>query len=642
MTMIMLRRLLKQVPTMSSRAKRGPISGLRWSPPSPARSGASDSRNRRICFCFFSTRNSRCFAAAQHDSYPFHPPLRRNPRKDQRIGGHVRARNCLPLAACCLLLCAPKPGLGHPMGNFSISHYAGIRIDRTFVELRYILDMAEIPTFQEMQQTGIKPQANDSELETYLAQKAEALKQGLVLELDGQALALQMVSRQALFPPGAGGLPTMKMGFLFRATFGTEIHAATHQLHYRDGNFPERAGWKEVVAEGADGMMIATSSVPKRDRSQQLSNYPSDLLNSPPQVLEAGLTFSWDGVRVPQPQSLNVDPGEIKSQGSRVRIRESAVSQKAFGRVINGAPVAAYLQQPNPKSKIQNRKSTTPDLGLRANQQGTPRNTFTDLVARRRFGFWFLLSAAFIAAGLGAFHALEPGHGKTIVAAYLVGSRGTATHACLLGLIVTASHTAGVYLLGLVTLYASHYVVPEHLYPWVGVFSGLSIAGLGLYLFIRRYSGPIEYHTHAHGHTHHHHHHDHSGHTHTHDASHHHHKPDDHTHTFVSYRELLTLGITGGIIPCPAALVVLLSAVALRRVGFGLFLILAFSVGLAAVLIAIGLLMVYAGRFMSSLKGEGPLLTRWLPMASAAVITLLGLAITFRALVTAGVTAIRI
>ena len=105
----------------------------------------------------------------------------------------------------------------------------------------------------------------------------------------------------------------------------------------------------------------------------------------------------------------------------------------------------------------------------------------------------------------------------------------------------------------------------------------------------------------------------------------------------VSYRALLALGVTGGMVPCPAALVVLLSAVALRRVGFGLFLILAFSVGLAAVLIAVGLLMVYAGRFMSRLKGEGPLVTRWLPLASAAFITVLGLIITVRALVGAGV-----
>jgi ABC-type nickel/cobalt efflux system permease component RcnA len=600
------------------------------------------------------------------------------------------------------------------MGNFSISHYAGIRIDRTFVELRYILDMAEIPTFQEMQQTGIKPQTNDPELETYLARKAEALRPGLVLDLDGQPLALQIVSQQVIFPPGAGGLPTMKMGFLFRAPFGNPSRAAAHKLHYRDSNFAERAGWKEVVAEGDDGVMIATSSVPQRDRSQQLSNYPSDLLNSPPQVLEAGVSFTETEVRGSDFGARDLGQEEVGSQESRIRSQKSEIrtteggqrsgvrtgesevrSQKVSDSLINRAAVATGLREPNLKSKIQNLKSPipepripNPELGLRANQQGTPRNAFSDLVARRRFGFWFLVSAALIAAGLGAFHALEPGHGKTIVAAYLVGSRGTATHACLLGLIVTASHTSGVYLLGLVTLYASHYVVPEHLYPWLGVFSGLTIAGLGLYLFVRRYSGPIHHHTHtAHGHTHHHHH--------------HHHDHPDHEHHIevrsqeaedgvrglefgarasgeieaqkadaiapdsqepkskiqnpklpnpefrkpnpdVSYRELLALGITGGIIPCPAALVVLLSAVALRRVGFGLFLILAFSVGLAAALIAIGLVMVYAGRFMSSRKDEGPLLTRWLPMASAAVITLLGLAITVRAVVAAGVMAIRI
>jgi len=621
MTMIKLSRLLKEAPTMFSRSRH---------------------RGREIRLCLFSRRKSRCFSRMRYqlESYPSHMPVRRNTRKDQRITGYLCARNYLLLAACCLLFWVP--GLAHPMGNFSISHYAGIRIGRTFVELCYILDMAEIPTFQEMQQTGIKPQANDPELETYLAGKAEALKLGLALELDGQPLELQIVSQQIIFPPGAGGLPTMKMGFLFRAPVGIDTHAATHRLHYRDDNFAERAGWKEVVAQSAGGVMIAMSSVPQRDRSQQLSNYPSDLLNSPPQVLEADLTFTETGVQGSGFGVRALGREGVRSQESEIR------SQKVFDRVSNRARAAAELPEPNPKSKMQNPKSPipeprvpNPDLHLRANQQGTPRSAFTDLVARNRFGFWFLLSAALIAAGLGAFHALEPGHGKTIVAAYLVGSRGTATHACLLGLIVTASHTAGVYLLGLVTLYASHYVVPEHLYPWLGVFSGLTIAGLGLYLLTRRYSGPS--HHHSDGHSHHHHHHDHSGHTHTRGGSHHHdHKQFGDTHAAVSYRELLALGVTGGIIPCPAALVVLLSAVALHRVGFGLFLILAFSVGLAAVLIAIGLLMVYAGRFMSSLKGEGPLLTCWLPMASAAVITLLGLAITFRALVAAGLTAIRI
>ena len=109
-----------------------------------------------------------------------------------------------------------------------------------------------------------------------------------------------------------------------------------------------------------------------------------------------------------------------------------------------------------------------------------------------------------VSVGLGAFHALEPGHSKTVVAAYLVGSRGTAWHALMLGLIVTVTHTAGVYVLGAVTLFASHYVVPERLYPWLGVTSGLIIAGLGLSLFLRRYAGSDhpQSHAHAHGHSH--------------------------------------------------------------------------------------------------------------------------------------------
>ena len=112
---------------------------------------------------------------------------------------------------------------------------------------------------------------------------------------------------------------------------------------------------------------------------------------------------------------------------------------------------------------------------------------------------WLLLSAALIAACLGALHALEPGHGKTIVAAYLVGSRGTARHAVLLGLVVTAAHTAGVYLLGAVTLYASRYIVPDQLYPWLGAISGLSIAGLGVFIFLRHLTGESGEHSHSPG-----------------------------------------------------------------------------------------------------------------------------------------------
>jgi ABC-type nickel/cobalt efflux system permease component RcnA len=267
--------------------------------------------------------------------------------------------------------------------------------------------------------------------------------------------------------------------------------------------------------------------------------------------------------------------------------------------------------------------------------RGTTRDAFTALIADGTLGPGMLLFALAVAASLGAFHALEPGHGKTVVAAYLVGSRGTAGHALFLGLVVTASHTVGVYLLGAVTLYASRHVVPERLYPWLGALSGILIVCLGVSLLYRRLAGPgaargID-HDHRDGHGHDHDHaHDH-GHGHNHGHPHHHHVPDGP----VSLRALVALGVSGGIVPCPAALVVLLSAVAMGRIGLGLLLIVAFSVGLAAVLIAIGLLVVSARRLASRFGragAEGPLVRRWLPLTSAAVITLSGVVITVQAL----------
>jgi ABC-type nickel/cobalt efflux system permease component RcnA len=211
-------------------------------------------------------------------------------------------------------------------------------------------------------------------------------------------------------------------------------------------------------------------------------------------------------------------------------------------------------------------------------------------------------------------------------------------HALVLGLIVTAAHTAGVYLLGGIALYASRYIVPERLYPWLEIVSGVMIAVLGAMLFIRRRRDKGSVHSH-HGkyrqqsHTRDHaHDHEHApGHSHAHHG---HHHPNE----AASPRELLTLGISGGIVPCPAALVVLLSGVSMNRAGFGLLLIIAFSAGLAAVLIAIGMLMVYARHFMSRFQSEGAWVTRWLPITSSAFIVLLGIALIWKALQTPGLT----
>ena len=222
----------------------------------------------------------------------------------------------------------------------------------------------------------------------------------------------------------------------------------------------------------------------------------------------------------------------------------------------------------------------------------------------------------------GAMHAMTPGHGKTIVGAYLVGSRTKPQDAVFLGLIVTLTHTIGVFTLGLVTLFASHYILPEQILPWLSILSGIMVVVIGLNLFFSR----LYHHDH-------HHHHDH-------DHDHDHHHDHDHSHLDanepVTWRSLLALGISGGLVPCPSALVLLLSAIATGRIGFGLVLVLAFSLGLASVLTGLGLLLVYAKRRFEHLPKPIRLM-RVLPTLSALFISLLGLGITTQALIEIGI-----
>lgn len=543
-----------------------------------------------------------------------------------------------------IFLCTPLVGFAHPMGNFSVNHYTKISVADGVIEIRYLIDMAEIPTYQEMQDSNLVANARDASAQTYLTAKGDALKQGLQLSLDGRPVTLQVISREIIFPAGAGGLPTMKMGFVFRSQPLNIGHPEpTSRLEYRDNNFGGRAGWKEIIVDaGASGLV--SSSVPLKDRSAELSNYPTDLLNSPPQALSASIVLKSLGV---QPKASYSSVPQTKPVQTAARLQQSPPPVVSHSRTKDGpASVDASAAQPRSSSApaYAEISSASEKVGLRVNQQATPRSAFTELMSAKGLSFWFLFTAAGIAMALGALHALEPGHGKTIVAAYLVGSRGTARHALLLGIIVTLAHTAGVFALGAITLYASHYIVPEQLYPWLGTISGLTIAGLGGYMFLRRWAGDDADHSHS------------AGESHSHwfsrqgmtavrrirpeaEGAKEQQRPAKTAPTNVSLSQLLALGVTGGIIPCPAALVVLLSAFALHRIGLGFFLIVAFSIGLAAVLITIGLLMVYARRFMSKLQVDGPLITRWLPLASSAFMAVLGIAIAVRALLTTGVDA---
>jgi ABC-type nickel/cobalt efflux system permease component RcnA len=244
---------------------------------------------------------------------------------------------------------------------------------------------------------------------------------------------------------------------------------------------------------------------------------------------------------------------------------------------------------------------------------------FASLVGRSHLSALVILASLAAALFWGAAHALSPGHGKTIVTAYLVGQRGTPAHAALLGLIVTVTHTVGVFALGIVTLLLSQLIVPDQLYPWLNLVSGLLVVGIGAAVLRTRLGGR--------GHSHHQHHH----HDHHHDHGHHHGQAQGTVpETGPSFRSLLAVGVSGGLLPCPSALVVLLAAISLHRIAFGLVLILAFSAGLALTITGIGLVAVLARSAFRRVSFEGPLM-RLLPAVSALFILAAGLAMTVRA-----------
>jgi hypothetical protein len=194
-------------------------------------------------------------------------------------------RRLLGLAALAAL--SASAASAHPLGNFSINHYSGLRVGADGVEVTYVVDMAEIPAFQEIHGHGLVPDPAHPSVAPYLHRAIAGLGEGLRLEVNGARLALQTQSSRVSFPPGAGELPTLRIGAIYRAALAGADLRSLNELHYRDENFPGRAGWKEIVAVADVGATLASSSAPERDRSRVLSDYPTDLLESPPQELEA-------------------------------------------------------------------------------------------------------------------------------------------------------------------------------------------------------------------------------------------------------------------------------------------------------------------------------------------------------------------
>jgi ABC-type nickel/cobalt efflux system permease component RcnA len=512
-----------------------------------------------------------------------------------------------------LLICfvVVPVAFAHPLGNFTINHYAGLHLTRDQIAIDFVLDMAEIPAFQEIAifDANDNGQPDASEAESYHARKCTALQPDLSLLSNNTALSLRLESSAVEFPAGAGGLPTLRLTCQFRAASPRQMTSVS----FVDNSYSQRIGWREIVVS-ADGVALhgdfsSTSS------SNRLTSYPEDLLSNP------------------------LDQRQV---------------------TIDIGPITTAAQD-----NSANVTSPAPSLG------GNRSDRFTQLITLENLTFPTILFALLISFVWGAMHAMTPGHGKTIVGAYLVGSRGTLKHALYLGLTTTITHTLGVFALGLITLFASHYILPETLYPWMNLLSGLFVVGIGVNLLISRsksarlgslFSAPLanlagsrkpyapsvqllsiettehhhkyglgsaKEHIHAHDHSHPHSH----AHSHRHDHSHadHSHLPPGADGSPVTWRSLLALGISGGLIPCPSALVVMLGAIALNRIGFGLILVLAFSLGLAGALTAIGMVFIYAGRLFNRFPAQGRII-QLLPVFSALCVSVIGAAIIWRAL----------
>jgi ABC-type nickel/cobalt efflux system permease component RcnA len=488
--------------------------------------------------------------------------------------GRRKALTCVVLTAVIVLLSAGVAS-AHPLGNFTVNRFSGIEFTRDAVIVHYVVDMAEIPTYQELARLdpSHKEQPSSQRLQSYADSLGRRVETGVHMTADGREVPLSAAGPAASLRLGQGGLKIMRIEVTLRGS----LPSPTATIHYTDNNFSDRIGWKEIIAYGSDGQGLSSASVPSKSVSDGLRAYPKSMLASPVDVTEA---------------SVKLQPGAALSTGG------------ATGGLTVGSPGA---------------------IG------GSLAEEFAKLI-EHDISPAFLLAALLLALGAGALHALGPGHGKSIMAAYLVGSEGKVRHALIVGIAVSLMHTASVVALGVAILGASKLFAPEVVFPWLSLISALVVLALGSYLLRSRLlarararsssaaaAGP-----HDDGHPHHH--------VHPHDHGHVH--PDDHGHshapapgiTPTSWKGLGVIALSGGLLPSPSALIVLLAAVALHRIAFGLVLVGVFSVGLAAALTTVGILVIKARGYATRRWGEN--LTNVLPIFSAAAILLIGMFLT--------------
>lgn len=526
------------------------------------------------------------------------------------------------------------------LGNFTTNQFVKLELGPGNLRVRYALVLGQLPALRELHaaDTDSDGVTTATERAAYAQRLAAAAAEALVVTVDGARLPLHPVRWSA-------SLPAEQAGFSLRvdAEYAGALPAtrARHELAFVNRNFDGRFGWQEIVVAPLPGLAVFATSAHADS-------------------LTAGLT-----------EAVQVMPAE-----GPLAEREVVLSYRE-------GPLPAGESGPTPR---------TGAAGAAARVEGATTDREASFVQRATRGIVDLVAGpalaphvallAFVAALLlGALHAFSPGHGKTVVGAYLIGSRATARHAAFLGLTVTVTHTLGVFALGFATLAASAYVVPETLLPVLGVASGAIIVAMGTTLAWQRWPAAREaWHRHrrsraragapafralapmgpaggaggghvlallhgsvshaqvAGGHVHpqlagacarpaH----AHGAGWHSHGGAWHTHRPPGADGEAVTWRSLLALGVSGGLVPCPSAMVLMLAAIALGKTALGLTLVVAFSAGLALALTGVGLVFLHARhRLAGAVRASSWL--RVLPFASALAILTLGLVVAWSAL----------
>jgi ABC-type nickel/cobalt efflux system permease component RcnA len=457
----------------------------------------------------------------------------------------------------------------HPLGNFTVNHLSRITSASDTVTVRYVLDLAEIPTFALDRLLDAHGTPARAALAAWADSHAKAVAPQLHLTVDGRDVTLAPAESTVRTRPGAGGLPTL----YFTATYHAAVGTGAHQLTYRDETEPGRLGWKDVVT-GA-----------QTEPTGELRSYPSALIGSP--RARVAIVVRADAA------------GRITADDT------AAVSDDAATGGGAATPIARS-------------------------------NALSDILAKGAGDPLVVIGALLLAIALGALHALEPGHGKTLLAVSLVGARATPRQAVVLATALTVAHTAGVLALGVVVLSATRWIVAEQIYPWITLASGVFVTILGARAVAREVRKRLPTaHVHAHAHPH--------AHPHEHDHVHapgEHHHPHDHDHgdlddlahvrahaipgtAPLTFRTAVIAAASGNVAPCPAALVVLLAAISLHQIGYGLALIVAFSIGLALVLTVLGVAVVRSAAWLVA-RPQFDRVARFAPLVTASVIALVG------------------